>query len=260
MVTARAVFRLFLLFLLSCAVVGFQTILLPFYRGPASYIVPRLWQRGTCRIFDIRIITVGTPETKRQTLYVSNHLSYLDIPVAGSFVLGSFVARGDVEKWPAIGYMGKMQQTAYISRSRKDAGKEKGTLESLLAGGRNLIIFAEGTSTDGTKVLPFKSSFFTLALKNPTGKPLLVQPMTISLLEADRRPATDAATRDLYAWHGDMTLPPHIWRVARMNGAVLKVRFHPPRDAALYSERKTLCQDCYNDVAGGLETPLARAA
>ncbi len=173
-------------------------------------------------------------------------------------------ARGDLSGWPIFGYLATLQQTIFVSRERKDAAAAKDMLDAVLRRGTNLIVFAEGTSSGGSAVLPFKSSLFGLAMENATGKPLLVQPVTISLLDVDGKPASNDATRDLYAWHGDMTLGPHIWNFAKLKGARIKVSFHPPRDAAAYDDRKKLCQDCHNDVAGGLENPapapLAQAA
>ncbi|MBI4032033.1 MAG: 1-acyl-sn-glycerol-3-phosphate acyltransferase [Proteobacteria bacterium] len=262
--TARAVFRLFLLAILTVVVVGTQTLLLPFYRGKYSYLMPIFWQWGTCKIFGVEVIVRSAPVKGRQIIYVSNHLSYLDIPALGSVVMGSFVARGDMSRWPLIGYMGKMQQTVYISRERQDAAAGKEAIEKVLRDGNSLMIFAEGTSSDGSKVLPFKSSLFSLALENPTGKPLPVQPITISLLEVNGKSAVTTEIRDQYAWHRDMTLPPHIWQFARFRrGAKVAITFHPVREAAGYSDRKALCNDCYNDVAGGLMLPeqlLALAA
>lgn len=253
--TVRAIIRLALFAVLSAIIVGFQSLLLLFYRGQASYIAPQLFQKGTRRIFGIKAIVEGKPVRGRQTMFVSNHLSYFDIPALGSFVRGSFVARGDLSKWPVFGYMSKMQQTIFISRERTDAVAGKNMLEEILSEGKSIMIFAEGTSSDGSDVLPFKSSLFSLALENPTGKPLLVQPVTISLLSVDGKEATTSEIRDLYAWHRDMTLPPHIWQFARLKGATIKITFHPPRDAANYTDRKSLCRDCYKDVLGGLVLP-----
>lgn len=260
--TAQAVFRIFLMSLVTGFVVGTQTLLLPFYRGRLSYVLPLLWQKSACLIFNIRIRREGRPLKGRQVLYIGNHLSYLDIPAIGSLVMGSFVARGDLAHWPLFGYMGKMQQTIYISRTPQDAARGKAALEARLREGKNLIIFAEGTSSPGTTVLPFKSSLFSLALENPAPQPLAVQPFTISLIEADGRAPGDPAVRDLYAWHGDMTLEPHIWAFAKSRGARILVRFHEPLEAASYQDRKSLCRDCHDAVAGGLVVPegLAHAA
>ena len=123
----KAVIRLILLTLLSLAVMISQTIILSVYRGPASYLIPILWERGARRIFGIKIIRIGRPVTGRQVLYMSNHLSYIDIPLLGSLVYGSFVARGDVRQWPVWGYLGSMQQTVYISpqSGRHRPGKDQ---------------------------------------------------------------------------------------------------------------------------------------
>lgn len=260
--TARAILRIFLLSLLTLFVVGFQTILLPFYRGRFSYVMPLLWQKGACLIFNIRVRREGAPLRGRQTLYIGNHLSYLDIPAVGSLVTGSFVARGDLANWPIFGYMGRMQQTIYISRNPQDAAKGKQALETMLKEGKNLIIFAEGTSSPGTEVLPFKSSLFSLALESPGPEPLAVQPFTISLLEIDGLCPTDPAARDRYAWHGDMSLEPHLWAFAKGRGARLLIRFHAPLEAAAYQDRKSLCRDCHSAVADGLVLPerVAQAA
>jgi lyso-ornithine lipid O-acyltransferase len=258
MTSVKAGLRLFLLVFACLIAVLIQTPLLAFYRGPASYLVPMVWHKAARRIFGVKMIVEGKPVRGKQVIYVSNHLSYIDIPVLGSLVYASFVGRGDVAKWPGWGYFGRMQQTVYISRDRHEIIEARNSIQERIAERKNLVIFAEGTSSDGSKILPFKSGFFSLALENPTGRPLLVQPVTISLLEVDGKPVSDVA-RDLYAWHGDMTLPPHIWRLAGLKGAKVLVRFHAPRDAAEYSDRKALCADCHNDVTRGLEA-LAQAA
>ena len=255
----KAIIRLILLALLSIAVMISQTIILSVYRGPASYLIPILWERGARRIFGVKIITVGKPVCDRQVIYMSNHLSYIDIPVLGSLVYGSFVARGDVRQWPIWGYLGSMQQTVYISRDPKHIAREKPKLDKMIADGKNLIIFPEGTSSNGAGVLPFKSSFFSLAYDDPNRK-ITIQPVTITVLEMDGKPAAhDQAVRDIYAWYGEMDLMPHMWRLAQLKGGTVQVEFHAPHEAANYPDRKALCAACETDVMGGRET-LARAA
>ena len=257
----RAIVRLFLLAVMTILVVGFQHILFIFHRGKFSYIVPQWWQSGARCILGVKVVLEGKPCHKSQALYVGNHLSYIDIPLVGSFVRGSFVARGDLSGWPLLGQMALAQQTVFISRKREDAVAGKDALETVLKGGKSIIVFAEGTSSDGSRILPFKSSLFTLALNNPGGRPLMVQPFTISLLSVHGVPADTQSVRDQYAWYGDMTLPPHMWAFLKGKGAVVKLTFHKPRDAAEYTDRKTLCQDCYNDVVSGLVTDgLAKSA
>jgi len=261
MSAVKASVRIFLLGLVSLFITITQSPVLLITKGPLAYYICMLWHIGALKIFGVKVRVVGKPVTGRQVIYTSNHLSYLDIPLLGSLIRGSFVSRGDVASWPVIGYLGSLQQTIYISRNRHDTENGRQAIEKVLSRGNNLIIFAEGTSTDGAAVLPFKSSFFTLAMDNPTGKPLLVQPVTISLVAVDRRPAYIQDARDSYAWYGDMTFPPHIWNFAKSRGAEIMVTFHEPRDAADYTDRKQLAQDCYNDVTSALNTQsLVKAA
>ncbi len=256
----KAVLRLFLFILLNILITITQGPLLWFHKGPKAYILPRLWHAAACRLFSIKITVEGQPETDRQTIYLSNHLSYMDIPTLGNCIpAASFVAKADVAKWPIFGFLSTLQQTAFISRSRHDAAKEKNSLDHMLATGKSLIIFPEGTSSDGRTVLPFKSSLFSLAFTEGSREPLTLQAITITLLKMDEKSPDDQSVRDLYAWHGDMTLAPHFWDFAKSKGATLLVRFHPPRHAADYTDRKALAQDCYEDVNNGLETKAQAA-
>ena len=129
----------------------------------------------------------------------------------------------------------------------------------MLAEGKSLIIFPEGTSSDGRDVLPFKSSLFSIALGEQAQKQeLFVQPVTVSLLAVNGAEPTAQDIRDLYAWHGDMTLPPHLWQFAKSRGATIKLTFHPPYRAATFDDRKVLANKCQNDVLNGLHpSPIA---
>lgn len=261
--TRLKVWTRMVLFSLHCVwIVLTQWPLLRFYRGPKSFILPRIWQGAAAKIFGIKVRVHGTPYEGKQTIYVSNHISYIDIPTLGGVVKGVFVARGDLAGWPIFGFLATMQQTAFISRDKKNARAEKENLERLIREGKNLILFAEGTSTNGTAVVPFKSSLFSLAF-NDDGSPrdLVIQPVTISLASVNGLPVEPGPgpLRDTYTWHGDMTLGPHIMQLAAANGAVVDITLHKPRSPADYNgDRKALAADCYNDVAGAM--PVLAAA
>lgn len=255
----RSTLRILALVLIFLPGVVIQRTILMFTRRSGAFVFPRMWHRAVAAILGIDIIVEGEPVQDRQVIYVANHLSYLDITVLTTIIPSSFVARGDLSGWPIAGLLARLQQTVFISRNRHDILDAKDGIAGAIASGRRLIIFAEGTSSDGSVVLPFKSSLFSVAIDNPANRKLPIQPVTLSLLEVNGRPAIDSAVRNLYAWHSDMTLPPHILQFTRLRGAKIKVKFHVPRDSALYEDRKALCADCYGDVTRGLE-PLARAA
>ena len=216
-------------------------------------MVPWLWQNGVCQIFRIKVQLIGKPYTDSQTIYISNHISYLDIPAIGSILRASFVAKKDVASWPVFGFLSKLQQTAFISRSREDAKKEKHALDTMLNEEKSLIIFPEGTSTDGREVLPFKSSLFSIAYREGLEN-IKIQPITLSMKLVDKKEVVTQDDRDIYSWHLNMDTPleKHLWRFALSKGAVISLNFHSEMNAIDLSDRKTLAKVCYNTVSKGL--------
>lgn len=253
--TKARIFLKLVLFLLWCLImVPVQMIVMLFKGAKPAYTIPRLWHKGVCRILGLSVIIEGTPVQDRQVIFVSNHLSYLDIPVIGSALKASFVAKGEVASWPVFGFLSKLQQTAFITRSRTEIGRDKNNLEAMMKDGRSMIIFPEGTSTDGRTVVPFKSSLFSIALADENAD-IWLQPFTISIINVDGRTPEDQAVRDLYAWHGDMTLTPHLSAFARTTGATIKLSFHAPLQVRLTPDRKVLSRTCYESISGGLIPP-----
>ena len=251
--TAVASFK-FLIFTLLCLVVApIQILILLIHKGNGAYIVPWLWQKTVCCIFRVKVVVEGKPYKDSQTIYVSNHISYLDIPAVGSILRASFVAKKDVASWPVFGFLSKLQQTAFISRSREDAKKEKYALDTMLMDGKNLIIFPEGTSTDGREVLPFKSSLFSIAYREGLDD-IRIQPFTIRMARVDNKDVTTQDIRDIYSWHLNMDTPleKHLWTFAKSKGATIKVIFHPEIKASDFSDRKTLAKTSHNAVSNGL--------
>ena len=253
--TVKAIIRMLLFFCACLVVVPIQLCVLLFTKGAASYVMPHLWHKAVCLIFGIKVKVDGEISTDSQTLFVSNHISYLDIPAIGGVLQNaSFIAKKDVSGWPVFGFLSKLQQTAFISRSRADAQKGAQDLDALLDAGKNLTVFPEGTSTDGVVVRPFKSSLFSIALdeKRPD---LLVQAFTIKVLETNGKPPETQDERDIYAWHIDMDteLHIHLWRFAKSNGTQLALIFHPALSVKDYNDRKLLAKACHDTVSNGLE-------
>lgn len=240
------------LFFLWCGImVPLQMIVMIFHRGRGAYLIPHIWQKGVCRIFGLKVIVEGSPLHDRQTVFVCNHLSYLDIPVLGSVLKASFIAKKDVAGWPVFGFLSRLQQTAFISRSRQDAGKEKNALSNMLDEGKSLILFAEGTSTDGADVAPFKSSLFSMTLDD-NRHALTIQPVTLRIEQVDGKTPEAQGIRDLYAWHGDMTMPPHLKGFTACRGAVIRLVFHDPVDPKAFTDRKIMADHCREKVRAGL--------
>ena len=244
--------KAFLFFVWSLITIPPQIAVMLFHRGPNAYTIPHLWQKGVCRIFGLKVVIEGTPITEQQCLFIINHVSYLDIPVIGSVLRASFIAKKEVSGWPVFGFLSRLQQTAFISRSRGDAQREKNALSNMLDEGKSLILFPEGTSTDGRNVAPFKSSLFSMTLDGSRSN-LVIQPVTLKVEQVDGKNPAEQSARDIYAWYGDMTMPPHLSGFAASRGAVVKLIFHPAIKPSDYDDRKGLADACWNMVQSGLE-------
>ena len=217
----------------------------------------RSWHRACCAIFGLQIRVHGEPTLAGSTLYVANHVSYLDIPVLGTVLNVPFVAKSEVAGWPVLGLIGRLGETLFVDRRRDQAGGQRDAIASRLRAGKRLILFAEGTSSSGNRVLPFKSALFAALVPGEAGPTLLVQPVTIAYTRFRGGLAIGRGLRPLYAWYGDMTLVPHIWTALGLPGAEVEVRFHPPVSATDFGSRKALARHAEQEVANGLAATRA---
>lgn len=244
-----AIIKILLLIFWSAVLVPLQVIVLFFHKGKGAYFIPQLWHRGVSAVTGLRYEVDGVPISTSQTIFVSNHLSYLDIPIIGSVLRASFVAKEDVAGWPVLGFLSTVQQTAFISRSSEHVKKVTNSLAQMLGDGKSLIIFPEGTSTDGRTVLPFKSSLFSL-VKSPNGSSYAVQPFTLTLLSTDGNPLDDSnnISRDFYAWYGDMDFGPHFWKFLCCRGAKVRLTFHAVIPPQVEHDRKALSKEAWDTI------------
>lgn len=247
-----AISKIALMLLWSVPLVLIQICILPFHKGQSAYIVPRIWHKGICFFLGLKTEIRGTPVHNTQLIYISNHLSYLDIPAIGSYLKASFIAKEDIAHWPVIGFLSKVQQTAFISRNSAHAKKVANALDTMVKEGKSLILFPEGTSSVGTSLLPFKSSLFSLAHPKDM-KPIAIQPFILELIEADGKPVTPES-RDYYAWYGDMEFAPHIWVYLQTKGAKIRLTFLDVIPATEGMDRKELCKLVESRISAGLIT------
>ncbi len=233
-------------------------LLLAAVAGRVPRWLKRAWHRGCCAIFGLEIRTQGEPALAGGTLYVANHISYLDIAVLGSVLNVPFVAKSEVAGWPVIGLIGSLGETLYIDRDARQARGQRDALAARLAAGERLILFAEGTSSRGERVLPFKSALFAALAQGEGGVAMQMQPVSIAYPRFRGGLGIGHGMRPLYAWYGEMTLLPHIWSALGLPGAEVEVRFHQPVSAAAFASRKSLARYAEQEVASGLAA--ARAA
>ena len=226
------------------------------FRLSLSRRVPRLYHRGVARTVGIRVRVSGRAANPRPTLFVCNHSSWLDIVVLSCVLDASFVAKAEVAGWPLFGLLAKLARSVFVVRRASRSGRHRDEMRTRLEGGDSLILFAEGTSGDGNRVLPFNSTFFAVAQRPVRGRPLAVQPVTLAYTGVRGLPMT-RRERPWLSWYGDTALMSHLWRVLGLGGAGADVRFHEPVSIERHGTRKALARACEDAVADGLAALLA---
>lgn len=260
---ARAIRRLLLIVMWTLVAAAIQSVLL-MLPGRAKASFARFYWSVVSLLLGMRIRVIGAPiagrmhdaraAERRPVVYVSNHSSWLDVPVLGGRLVACFVAKDDVASWPAVSTVARLGRTFFVSRQRANTGRERTEMRQRLSAGDDLILFPEGTSSDGTRVLPFHSSFFAIADCGAdaaaTGTPL-VQPVSIVFDRLGGLPVGHKQ-RPIFAWYGDMSLAPHVWQLAQHRSMRATILLHPPLDPVDFDSRKSLSRAAYALVADGM--------
>jgi lyso-ornithine lipid O-acyltransferase len=218
--------------------------------------LPPFYHRWCCRILGFRVRSSGTPTSARPVLFVANHISYTDISVLGSLIAGSFIAKAEVAHWPLFGWLAKLQRTVFVDRRVCSAALQRDAMTQRLASGEALILFPEGTSGDGSRVLPFKTALFSAAETRPETGPIVVQPVSIAYTRLDGMPL-GRLYRPFFAWYGAVDLAPHLWRMIGLGTVEVAVEFHPPTFLADCGSRKDLARYCRGRICGGVAAAIA---
>lgn len=169
--------------------------------------------RAVCAAIGIKVAPRGALPGESRRIIVANHVSWTDVVALASVHPLVFLAKSEVATWPALGFLARLQGTIFIEReSRKDVARVNDALAATLNAGADIVIFAEGTSSDGADVLPFRSAHFApLAALDPA--PTLAP---VALRYTDRA----GAWIDV-GWYGDMTFLPHLWSLMKRDGDTL---------------------------------------
>lgn len=202
-------------------------------------------------LLNVRIAVGGTRNNVATGghFIVSNHLGYLDGIVLGSLFPVIFVTKLQVRRWPVIGQLLTLLGTIFVDRENKNGiSSIVDKISKTLTRGTNVLIFPEGTSTNGEQLRPFQSSFFAAPLMARAA----VVPLTLTYKLIDQQPVT-ATNRDRIYWYGDMSFAPHLWDLLGTKRIEVSVKIHPKIETAQLQNnsrgRKQLSQACY-DVIG----------
>lgn len=206
--------------------------------------LPMALHRLFLRLFDVRVVVRGMPPADAPTLVLANHVSWLDIPVIGSLRPVSFIAKSEIAGWPIFGLLAKLQRSVFVDRTRRGATAEvNAAVARRLARGEAIVLFAEGTTGDGNRVLPFRSSLVgaaRAALADPGLDRITLQPLAVTYVRRNGLPVTRRERPEI-AWYGDMALSPHLALFVREGplDAVVTWGEPIPFDAAADRKRAT---------------------
>ena len=214
--------------------------------------IPRWYHRVLCALIGVRIREVGRCSTAGPVLILSNHVSWLDICVVAALAPVVFVAKSEVAAWPVLGWLAKLQRTIFVDRrARHRTGAATKAIASRLLGGDAVVLFAEGTSSDGIRVLPFRSSLVGAvhhALGDSTHHThVTVQPMSLAYVSLGGV-RMGRALQARVAWYGDADLVPHLLAVLASGAVDVTVSWGEPVAYDIRADRKAIARDAERAV------------
>jgi 1-acyl-sn-glycerol-3-phosphate acyltransferase len=215
-------------------------------RRPVTARLARAVCRADLAILGLRRRVAGRPMAGHGAI-VANHASWLDIFALNACDLVYFVAKAEVRGWAGIGWLARATGTVFINRDGREAAAQKRLLEARLDAGHRLLFFPEGTSTDGLRVLPFKTTLFAAFFSPHLRETCAIQPVTVVYTApAGEDPA-------FYGWWGEMDFAGHLLQMlaARRHGSV-EVVFHDPLPVAAFADRKALARAAEDAVRAAL--------
>lgn len=239
------------LVVVSAVMVPLQVLALRFGWRVAKTL-PVLWHRAVLRLTGIRVHVHGAPDrSPRGLLLAANHISWLDIVVLGSVTPLSFISKDEVRGWGMFGKLAQWQQTVFITRERRtDVAKQANAIAARLMQGDTLVLFPEGTTSDGNFIYPFNSSLFgALGLTGAGAETVhAVQPVAIAYTRLHGLPM-GRYDRPLAAWPGDIELTPHLMKILRHGVIDVDVCFGEVIEAGPQTDRKALTAAVQRAVA-----------
>jgi 1-acyl-sn-glycerol-3-phosphate acyltransferase len=213
---------------------------------PARRLIPVVYHRAICRLLGVRIRVIGEAPQRGPVLLVANHVSWLDICVLTALAPMVFVAKRQVATWPLIGLLARLQRSVFVDRMRphKTAGTNA-EIASRLAEGGPVVLFAEGTSSDGNRVLAFRSSLIGAARTaveiGQSEGAVAIQPLAIVYTAIDGLPV-GRQHAPYIAWYGAMDLLPHLAGIIRRGAIDVTVSFGKPQVLDHTADRKAMAR------------------
>ena len=244
-------FKFFVFVFLTLFLIFLKTFLQLFIKSKVQKII-QIFHKLLLWLININVEVVGKSNLNNvPKLYVSNHLSYLDIPVLGSTLNGRFIAKNEISNWPIFGYLSKVGNTIFINRNLRFLKKNKSIIYDFISKGDSIILFPEGTTSDGMRVLKFKSSLLTsLEQKN-----ILIQPIVIKYESINGIPLT-RWLKPIIVWYGDMELKPHLINILKLFSIKAKIIVLPPLNGRDFTNRKDMTSALHHVIDSSYSNEL----
>jgi len=237
----RAALLLGSFFIITLLVIPVQALLLALRSGWSDW-VPNYYHRLLCWLLGVRLHVTGEIARDRPVLIISNHISWLDIIVISSLAPLHFIAKREVADWPFFGLLAKLQRTLFVDRERRTAVRETAhEIAGRLKNGERIVLFAEGTSSDGNQILPFKSALIGAAAlaAGEEGDGAAIQTLALAYTRVHGLPM-GRMSRTHVAWYGDMDMIPHVWGLLRQGPLDVHVSVSEPLRLENVRDRKKL--------------------
>jgi 1-acyl-sn-glycerol-3-phosphate acyltransferase len=252
--TVRATSILVAFFAMTVPLMPVQAVLLRVWPSGARRF-PNWYHRKVCRLFGVRLHIDGAVVPDKPVLLVCNHTSWLDITVLSAVAPLSFVAKKDVARWPFVSTLARLQRSVFVDRERRSAvGNTTNEIMARLATGDTVVLFAEGTSSDGNRVLPFKTSLFAAAkppVKASAGpvsaSNVVVQTLSLVYTRLHGIPLSRSA-RPIVGWFGDMEMQSHAWELLKAGPLDVRIRIGAPIPLGEFADRKDLARRSEDEI------------
>jgi lyso-ornithine lipid O-acyltransferase len=217
------------------------------FRQPSPW--PRLFLLSVSWTFGIATATTGK-RVRRNVFYAANHHSWIDIPVMAGVTGCTFVANDGIESWPLVGWLCRINNTIFVSRENKlSVGDQIDDLRLAMTGAQPVTIFPEGTTHNGSGLLPFKPSLFAALVPPPDG--MLVQPVFLTYGRHTPR----------IAWVGNEGAVANFYRLlSYVRPVTATLNFLEPFDPALYDDRKAISAEVRSRIGMAMESGGAAAS
>ena len=214
--------------------------------------IPSLYHRIVCRVLGVRITTVGHRLDQQPLLIVANHSSWLDISVITAIAPVVFVAKREVATWPVVGLLARLQRSVFVDRTRRHKTADVNSeIARRLAGGDPVLLFGEGTSSDGSRVLAFRTALIGSArdalAEAAHVKRVWIQPLSVAYTGLSGLPL-DRANRNQVAWYGGAALWPHLRQLVAQGAVDVCVSWGEPIAYDELSDRKKVARQLEDEV------------